>query len=244
MRTKQTTTATRDRSVWMINLIGLMSLMSLIGVSCEDLPKNDYEAFKDRAEEFWPEVVDSDDLSSQLSDLRGRWLLRAQLNAGLQLGLRVEIASEEWPERLGPDDEPFPFNAKIWLDSQDPDVDDPLVIVAPTPEINHEGRFTLTADPLVLDAETLPVTLSVSAIVDLESVTIDADRFCGVATGSVTEPLTIDLEGSTFNAVRDDELALTRDDIESVKCPEEEMAGESAGESAGENAGEPADATP
>ena len=93
--------------------------------------------------------------------------------------------------------------------------------------LNHEGRFILTADPLVLDPEVLNVTTAVEAIVNLESSTKSADEFCGVATGSVTIPLTLDLKGSTFGARRDDEGTLTLDQVP-TKCFNEEAAGEEA----------------
>ena len=209
-------------------------------LSCEDLPRRDYEDFKKRTESLRPEKIDADDQASQFADLRGMWLLRAQLNAGIELGLRVEISADEWPEAIPEDAPPFTFQAKIWLDRQDPKMDTPLVIVEPPPQINSEGRFTLTADPLILDAETLGLAVDIKAVVDLNSVSVNADQFCGLATGDVTEPFTIDLEGSTFNALRDDEGLLTVEDIEEVACPQEQAAGEMAGEMAGEAAGESA----
>ena len=60
------------------------------------------------------------EVSSQLSDLRGMWLLNAR--QGIDLGLRVEISAEEWPERLEKG-ESHTFQAKIWLDRQDPMMD-------------------------------------------------------------------------------------------------------------------------
>ena len=73
------------------------------------------------------------------------------------------------------------------------------MIVSPDPVLDSEGRFTLTADPLVLDPEVLNVTTVVEAIVDLESVTLGMNAFCGAAKGSVTVPLTLDLAGSTLH---------------------------------------------
>ena len=52
----------------------------------------------------------------------------------------------------------------------------------------------------------------------LHSQTRSADAFCGLATGSVTVPLVIDLEGSTFYAARDDDAALLLADLPS-RCP-------------------------
>ena len=228
---------------YMKTLLLWTTLFSIWVCACEDIPQRDYDDFKSRTASFRPEVSEVE-LSSQLSDLRGMWLLNARLSAGIDLGLRVEISGAEWPERLG-EGETYTFRAKIWLDRQDPMTDDPLVIVSPDPVLDSEGRFTLTADPLILDPEVLNVTTAVEAIVDLESVTLDVDGFCGAATGSVTVPLTLDLEGSTFGARRDDEGTLTLDEVP-TKCSsdgEEETAGEQAGEMGGEMAGEMAGET-
>jgi hypothetical protein len=217
-----------------------MVLFILIMTGCEDIPQRDYDDFKKRTASLRPDELSTEDQKSKLADLRGMWLLRAQLNAGIELGLRVQIIADEWPEEIGEDDPPFQFEAKIWLDRQNPEVDDPIVIVDPPPQMNSEGRFTITANPLILDPETLDVTVAIEAIVDLESVSLNADQFCGLATGSVTKPFIIDLEGSTFNAFRDDDLSLTVEEITEPYCPRD-MNSSEAGSEAGDTGGEAGD---
>jgi hypothetical protein len=212
----------------------VVALLLAVNIACEDIPQRDYDDFKSRTENLRPEP--QSESNSTLADLRGMWLLNARLSAGIDLGLRVEISSDTWPNELG-ETENHSFEAKIWLDRQDPSTETPLIVVSPIPMLNHEGRFILTADPLVLDPEVLNVTTAVEAIVNLESSTKSADEFCGVATGSVTIPLTLDLKGSTFGARRDDEGTLTLDQVP-TKCFNEEAAGEEAAgeEAAGEEA--------
>ncbi len=214
-------------------------LISCMATACEDVPRRDYEDFKARTQSLRPDygVETMQEQSSVLADLRGMWLLNARLSAGIDLGLRVRISSEEWPESLA-ESETHTFKAEIWLERQDPNTEAPIVIADPPPVLQADGSFTLTANPLVLDPETLNVTTAVEAIVDLESFTKSGDDFCGVATGSVTVPLTLDLQGSTFAAQRDDEGTLTLDDV-ATRCQDDDNseAGTEAGSEAGTEAG-------
>ena len=210
-----------------------ITLLSLGLSACEDVPQKDYDDFKSRTASFRPNP-DEFEVASQLSDLRGLWLLNARLSAGIDLGLRVKISSDEWPEQLT-DMETHTFKAEIWLERQSLD-EDPIVEVSPAPVLTSDGKFTLTADPLVLDPEVLNVTTAVEAIVNLESSTLGTDAFCGVATGSVTVPLTLDLAGSTFGALRDDDGLLKLEDVP-TKCLTDEAQAE-AGDMAGDMAGE------
>ena len=66
--------------------------------------------------------------------------------------------------------------------------------------IRADGTYTLVANPLNLPPEVLNAETSVIADVTLDSAQIEADTWCGIATGSVVSPLTLDLEGSTFSA--------------------------------------------
>ena len=68
------------------------------------------------------------------------WLLNARLSA-IDLGLRVRISSEEWPENLT-GDETHEFKAEIWLERQDPNTEDPIVIADPPPILKADGSFT------------------------------------------------------------------------------------------------------
>ena len=182
-----------------------MALLSLsLFTACENKPKRDYDAFKARSQSLRENIcLPASERPSQFSDLRGSWLLNAKLTTGTKVDLRILIEADTWPEQLE-EGETFTFSAKIWLGESDPQNDDPLLVVDPPPTIDSEGRFILTANPLTLELATGPV----EAVVNLESITLAGDAFCGDAKGSVVQPLTIDLEGSTFGAKRDELLNL------------------------------------
>ncbi|MBM4292325.1 MAG: hypothetical protein FJ138_13540, partial [Deltaproteobacteria bacterium] len=218
----------RSRSLWSRWSRWSLSSAALLlcALSCERQPDKDYEDFKRRAESL--RAPPRDEVSvSRLADLRGMWLLRASLSAGIDLGLRIRlfVVDEGGAEVAWPRDEagaltPTPLEAEIWLDRQDPRVDEPIVRVSRTASVDAEGRFTLLADPLSLDPATLNLTTAVESVVYLHSETRSADSFCGRATGSVTVPLVIDLEGSTFFAARDDSFSLQLAELPS-RCPDE-----------------------
>ena len=186
-------------------------------LSCERNTQKDFNDYIDRIEGFGPEIDTPEVPASQVADIRGMWLLHANLSAGIPLGLRVKISSdEEWPvDEMGELQTPFNLRADIWLETQNPMVDDPVVSSDPAPALQEDGTFELSADPLILDPEVLGAASSVYATVTLNAQVIDADHFCGSASGDVTQPLTLNLAGSTFFAQRDDMGTLTLDQLPS-----------------------------
>ena len=94
-----------------LSVMALFATLSVGSSACEDIPQRDYDDFKSRTESFRPDELEVE-VSSQLSDLRGMWLLNARLSAGIDLGLRVKISAVEWPEQLM-DDETHTFQAEI-----------------------------------------------------------------------------------------------------------------------------------
>jgi hypothetical protein len=138
-------------------------------------------------------------VQSQLADLSGRWLLHALLAGGLDLGLRVELSMDTAQT-------PIPMHARMWLATGNPATDPPLVETHTT--VAADGTFTLDAEPLVLAPGSTPgLNVAVTANVVLAASTQSATSWCGTASGNVTQPLSLDLAGSTF-AARPDSRSL------------------------------------
>lgn len=190
--------------------------LSLGVVACGDVPVDDYENFQDRTAYTRPDAgADSGPLRSQREDLTGRWLLNALLFGGIEVGLRIVFV----PQADDTDTPPSRYDARVWLWTQADDAE-PLVVT--TTEVDAEGRFLLVADPLNLPGAVLNRVDPIEAIVNMASRTLSAGLWCGVADGEVTRPLTLDLTGNTFAALRDDNDAarLVLDDVP-FRCPDE-----------------------
>ena len=226
----------------------LLTLLMLFGWSfalmgCEDLPRKDYEDYKKRTAHLRTPTVEQE-VDSKLADIRGIWLINSRLSAGIALGLKVEISSATVSdEEPLPQDEqgnlsaPIPLQARIWLERQDHTQEMPIVVVDPPPEITAEGLFSMVADPLRLDPETLGVDAEVQAVVTLKSRIISDQAFCGDALGEVVSPLTLNLEGSTFYAERWKEGLLSTDLANRCPAGEDAMGGSNQGDAMGGNSG-------
>ncbi|MEE2643813.1 MAG: hypothetical protein VYD19_02660, partial [Myxococcota bacterium] len=195
-------------------LLPLIAL-SALAVACQPGPEEDYANYRKRTQKFRELDAQIVEVESQLSDIRGRWLLSASLNGGFTLGLWVVIDELEGV----PFEEPAEgarLRARLWLDDQDPVQDPALVETELT--LDEVGRFELVADPLSLSPDVLGTVDPVDARVRLQSQSRSADLFCGTVLGSVTSPLELNLDGSNFAAVRDDEGTLTVNEIP-FQCP-------------------------
>jgi hypothetical protein len=131
-------------------------------------------------------------VQSSLQDLNGFWLVSSLLAGGLELGLRMEFTMDLAAT-------PIPLHARLWLETHDPMVDDPILETDTT--VNPDGTFELHAEPLKLVKGATPgLSVDVTANVVLHSSTQNAMAWCGTATGNVSDPLSLDLAGSTFAA--------------------------------------------
>jgi hypothetical protein len=143
-------------------------------------------------------------VQSTLQDLNGMWLLHALLAGGLDLGLRVEL-------HMDTTQQPIPLHARMWLASADPTADAPVVETDST--VAADGTFTLHAEPLKLAKGSTPgLNVDVNADVVLQAATQSLTSWCGTATGMVKDPLSLDLQGSTF-AARPDSRSLQLTDV-------------------------------
>ena len=160
----------------------------VFGLGCNATPADDYNDFLDRtADERSNACLEGAPPSGISGDLTrpDGWLVRALLSGGITIGLRVVFV----PHPDGDTDEGTRLEVRIWLDDQPKDAE-PLVVTDTT--IRADGTYTLVANPLNLPPEVLNAETSVIADVTLDSAQIEADTWCGIATGSVVSPLTLD----------------------------------------------------
>ena len=107
------------------SLLALIALFAL-AVACQPGPEEDYANYRKRTEKFRELDAQIVEIESQLSDIRGRWLLNASLNGGFTLGLWVVIDELEGVPFEAPT-EGARLRARLWLDDQDPREDPALV---------------------------------------------------------------------------------------------------------------------
>jgi len=193
----------------------LLLCLALVG-GCADrrTSADDYRDFRDRtATQRSGETCERAlAFESQVADIRGRWLVRTLLTGGITLGLRLDIDWAEGEDGVAPVD----IVARFWLASQNPDETDPILVTPAT--VDEKGMFTLVADPLRLGAELLNAANPVVASVRLHGLTQGPSAWCGTLTGTVTSPLELGLDGSTFAATRDDHLMLSLE-AQPFACP-------------------------
>lgn len=171
-------------------------LLALLALGCENpSPRDDYDDFVRRTARERETACAASRQTGVAADIEGRWLLNALLKGGITLGLRITF------ETANTSDAGTTLTARIWLATQ-PETAPPLVetttLVAP------DGTFELVADPLDLGTDVIESEASVVAVVTMASRVLGGDAWCGTATGSVTSPLQLKLDGSTFFAARDD----------------------------------------
>ena len=178
--------------------IAVFSLLMLCLVACDDSsPRDEYNDFRDRTATMRESACGQSQLAQgELTDLSGIWLIRALLNGGIPLGLRIELEAR-------PEDEANPprlFTVKVWLEDQALD-EDPILEGVET-ALGDDGTFEIFASPLELGPEVLSSQTTVIASVQLNAVVRSDGEFCGLAEGEATSPLNLDLSGSTFGALR------------------------------------------
>ncbi len=190
-------------------LLGALALL----VACDSrTPRDDYDDFRDRtATARGAEACIGGEATGVFEDIEGRWLLNALLKGGIRVGLRIVFDLPEGSDGTPP----LALNARIWLHDQ-PDDAEPLVTTTTT--VAEDGTFELVADPLDLGTDVIESEAAVIAIVNMHSRIVDGEQWCGDATGSVTSPLNLALDGSTFYARRDDAASLVFDELP-FECP-------------------------
>lgn len=185
-------------------------------LACGRTPRDDYDDYLSRADRQALDTGPAADGASPPAwrDVTGSWLLQAKLALGNSIWLRVRMCAEraaptqvDW-DRCDPALGPGPLMVRMWLDRQSMATDAP--IVETRTEVDAQGRFLLVADPLRLPKEIIGFELV--ARVEMQATTAPGGAWCGDATGEVTSPPGIPLDGSTFAALRDPDQTLTRDD--------------------------------
>lgn len=185
--------------------LALVGAASLLG--CHS-PSEDYDRFVAATDEARKEALPI--ASSHFEDVSGKWLVSSLLAGGLALGLRMRFALDQAKT-------PVALTADIWLAAADTNLDPPLLTVQTV--IDDTGRFELQAVPLVLKQGSVKgLNVDVVANVIMDCYTQSIDEWCGGATGMVTDPLQLDLHGSTLGAARDEAGTKLIADVPS-RCP-------------------------
>lgn len=185
----------------------LAGCLLVLATACAPSPEDDLEDFVARADRAQPDAGAAP--PGALHDLSGRWLMRLLLAGGLDLGLKLRI-------RMVLGQTPPPIEIDFWPARIDDATTPPAFSAAGT--VGADGSFEVVIDPLVLGPEATPSGRPIRARLALSTRTLAADELCGEASGSVTEPLSLDLAGSTFHARRDEAGSLALADL-LTQCP-------------------------
>jgi len=163
-------------------------------IGCDqDSPRDEYTHFRERTASERDGQCGAAARDGVLTDITGLWAVRALLNGGISLGLRIQVTAAPG-ETASP---PRKILASFWLFEQAMDAP-PLVTSESL--VDDNGHFTMVADPLELGPEVLGSESTVIARVELNGSMQAAGDWCGTATGMVVSPLDLDLSGSTFAA--------------------------------------------
>ena len=97
----------------------LICLVILV-IGCDaETPNDDYRNYRQRTETARTDVCSQSTGKGQLSDLTGMWLIRALLNGGITLGLRIEILAADDEANMPPKN----IEARFWLENNPIDMD-------------------------------------------------------------------------------------------------------------------------
>lgn len=104
--------------------------------------------------------------------------------------------------------------------------------------VDASGKFqVMIAQPVMVTGMANPITGSdIVATLNLDGVIQSEDLFCGTVTGMVTQPLMLDLMGSTFAAVRVPSIDMLPGDPITVACPAD-GGGMTSGDMTGSDSG-------
>lgn len=81
--------------------------------------------------------------------------------------------------------------------------------------VDADGGFTAVIPDLSVSVGALAIDASLA----LTGILVSEDLFCGVGAGAVTSPLSLDLDGSTFGAIRMDDDAIEEPAEVVTECP-------------------------
>lgn len=173
-------------------------------------PREDYDDYRSRTRQARESACTAATTGAGVAaDIEGEWLLNALLKGGISLGLRIVF------DEPVSSDEGTTLAARIWLAEQSTS-EPPLVET--TTLVGPDGTFELVADPLDLGTDVIESEAAVVAVVTMASRVLSGEAWCGTATGGVTSPLQLKLDGSTFYAARDDDRALALETVP-FECP-------------------------
>jgi hypothetical protein len=193
---------------------------ALLGVGCPD-PDARLEEFLDASEEARNEPPPKMDLASTLEDIKGDFLLALAVSSAQDLPLQFYATStlvqnDDGTGTVTLSLQPLAIDPGEKLTPRTP-VGDPLLLE--NVAVSDAGRFEIDLGTVEVVAAANPILgADIVADIALEGFIQTSDLFCGNVTGLVTEPTELDLDGSTFAAIRVDSVDALPEDFP-IKCP-------------------------
>ena len=173
-----------------------LCLVAALAFGCNnDTPRDDYRDYRERTEQARTAGCQSQGYSDgALADITGLWMIRALLNGGISLGLRIEISAQMGETN----DPPRRIEANFWLEDQGMDM---APIATAEAEIDDQGRFVIIAEKLELGPDVLGSESSVEARVELHGQSVDSSAWCERCSAALSAR-GVESDGSTFGALR------------------------------------------
>jgi hypothetical protein len=86
--------------------------------------------------------------------------------------------------------------------------------------VNEDGSFVFELPGLLIPGAANPITGSdIVGDIVVQGVIVDTDLWCGTVSGTITQPLMLDLQGSTFAGTRLQSIAMLPGDPIPAACP-------------------------
>jgi hypothetical protein len=186
--------------------LGALTLCALASGCPSPEPQEKYDAFLEQTKEEREDAANIKmDMGGALADVNGTFLfaLSAVIDPThpLQFFSTVTFTPEGMGGQLAMDLQPLSLDVGSTTTPRQP-IGDPLTLAA-TPVDAGGGFEIVVSEPLMVTGMANPITGSdIVATLTLKGAIQNEDVFCGTVTGMVTQPLMLDLMGSTFAAQR------------------------------------------
>lgn len=202
------------------SLPALVTTAALLCTGCPD-PDTRLDEFLEASEEDRDAPPVKMDLASTLADINGDFLLALAVATASDLPLQFYttatlIQAGDGTGVLTLSLQPLAIDPGETLTPRVP-VSDPLVLEDIV--VSEDGAFAADLGEINLVAAANPILgLDITATIALGGFIQDEHLYCGNVTGMVTAPIDLDLDGSTFAAIRVDSVD-ELPEMFPIKCP-------------------------
>lgn len=204
--------------------LALVPLLALFATGCPSPEAGEkYQSFLDETEEDREDAANVKmDQGGSLADVNGDFLLALAAvilpETPLQFVATVTFTPTPTGGTVEMNLQPLSLDVGATTVPRMP-VGDSLTI-GPVP-VDASGSFELPImEPVMVTGAANPITgADIVATLNLSGSIQSADLFCGTVTGAVTEPIDLDLMGSTFGAVRLTDVTVLPGDPITSACP-------------------------